>query len=134
PVTVAVHNLGGQTASGVLIRLFNGAPEAGGALIGSSTVPSVAAGAQAEVSFNWPTAGLNGPQHLVAIADPDNAIAEGSETNNRGERQVVVQDAALALSNPSFSPNGDGIKDDTEVFYRLSSPQPVEVRVLDAKG
>ena len=47
---------------------------------------------------------------------------------------MSVQDAALALSEPYLSPNGDGIRDTTEITYRLATEAPVEARIEDGQG
>ncbi|XXF75461.1 CARDB domain-containing protein [Myxococcaceae bacterium GXIMD 01537] len=135
PVTVTFRNTGGQTAEAVRVALYQGAPESGGTLIGAEqVVAQVAPGAEAQATFTWPTEGLKGEQRLVAVLNAARTVTENDHANNRAERVIRVQDASLALSHPYFSPNGDGVRDTTEVTYRLESAVPVEVTVADPSG
>ncbi|MBZ4417854.1 CARDB domain-containing protein [Myxococcus sp. RHSTA-1-4] len=134
PVTVSVLNSGGQDAAGAVVELYLGEPGSGGALLGSQPLALVPAGERAEATFTWSTTGLTGEQRLVAVVNPSQAVSEGRYDNNRAERRVRVQDSALALSHLFFSPNGDGVKDATEVSYRLAAPSAVDVEVRNAAG
>ncbi len=136
PVEVFVHNTGGQTAEDVKVALYLGAADGSvGTPIGTEqTVTLLAPGEDAKVTFSWPTGGLKGDQRLVAVVNADKRTKENDSEDNRAERILRVQDAALALSNPYFSPNGDGVKDATEVSYRLEAAVPVEVVVTTQAG
>lgn len=129
PVKVSVLNRGGQDAQDAVVDLYLGAT-----LLGSQTVTLVPAGERAEASFTWPTGTLTGEQRLVAEVNASHSVVESRYDNNRAEKKVRVQDAALALSNPYFSPNGDGVKDVTEVSYRLASASAVNVEVRTEVG
>ncbi|MHB8873715.1 MAG: CARDB domain-containing protein, partial [Myxococcaceae bacterium] len=133
-VAVWVSNLGGQDAAQVGVELYLGAPEAGGTPLGTATLGMVGAGGREQATFGFDTAGRQGGQGLVAIVNQARAVTESRYDNNRAERQVVVQDANLALSNPYFSPNADGVKDDTALYYRLAQAAPVTVDLMDAEG
>lgn len=134
PVTVSVLNAGGQDAQGAVVELYLGEPGSGGTLLGGQSLTLVGAGERAEATFSWNTTGLTGEQRLVARVNPSHEIIESRYDNNRAERKVRVQDSALALSQPYFSPNGDGVKDVTEVSYRLAAASAVDVEVRDVAG
>ncbi|WP_342373836.1 Ig-like domain repeat protein [Myxococcus stipitatus] len=133
-VTVSVLNAGGQAAESVSVQLLLGVPGLDDATLGEQVIATIPAGARREASFTWATTGVKGNVRLVAHVNRGGATPEGRPDNNRAEKGVVVQDAKLALSEPFFSPNGDGVKDTTEVVYRLDAAAPVSVRVLDDAG
>lgn len=133
-VTVITENLGGQQSAPVLLELYAGAPERGGILIGSATVPPIDALRRAESPFAWDTSGWSGSVELVAVVNRDGSAEERRSDNDRSSRSVRVQSGNLAVSNPYFSPNGDGIKDATEVFYRIETPSAVDGVVRDERG
>jgi hypothetical protein len=45
-----------------------------------------------------------------------------------------VQNANLWLTEPYISPNGDGIKDSTQFFFRLESPTNVKILIVNKHG
>lgn len=128
-IQVNVQNQGEQGATDVIVSAFEKE-----ALIGSKPIPSIAGHSQGSVSFSYDTKGKSGPHEIKVIVDPENRIAEQSEDNNRASRTFGVQDADLWLTEPYISPNGDGIKDSTQFFFRLSSPQSVKISVVNERG
>lgn len=133
-VSVSVLNIGGQTAESVSVQLLLGVPGLEDIALGEQVIASIPAGARREASFTWDTTGVKGNVRLAAHVNRSGTTPEGRADNNRAEKGVVVQDAKLALSEPFFSPNGDGVKDTTDVVYRLDTAAPVAVRVLDEEG
>jgi subtilase family serine protease/flagellar hook assembly protein FlgD/Tol biopolymer transport system component len=131
-VSVTVVNVGAQGAGPAEVSLYDGLPEAGAGTIGTAPVPALDGGATGTASFGW-TPATNGSHTLVAVVRAG-GTREASAENNRAERVVPVQDADFALSNPFFSPNGDGVKDETQVLFRLDEAEPVIVEVRDADG
>jgi subtilase family serine protease/flagellar hook assembly protein FlgD/Tol biopolymer transport system component len=134
-VTVSVYNRGQQPSLPARVDLYLGAPKPGdGNLIGHATLAVVEAGARGQVVIPWSTSGLSGTQTLVAIVNRDGVVPEQSTGNNRAERDVLMQSGAVALTEPYISPNRDGVKDSTEVFYRLPSAGPSTVLVTARDG
>ncbi|MBN1208650.1 MAG: PD40 domain-containing protein [Myxococcaceae bacterium] len=134
PVTVSVLNAGGQGAEGVQVELLRVGAGGSEEPIGQATLPAIAPGQRGEALITWNTTGLRGPQRLIAVINRGQTVPEQRADNNRAERQVSVQDAALALSEPYFSPNGDGVRDATEISYRLAAEAPVEAFIEDEQG
>ncbi|HYH98664.1 CARDB domain-containing protein [Hyalangium sp.] len=134
PVTVSVLNAGGQRAELIPVELRRVLSSGSEEPIGQAVIPAIEPGQRGEVVISWSTQDLRGPQKLVVLVDPGQTLPEQRTTNNRAERQVSVQDAALALSEPYFSPNGDGIRDVTELSYRLGAEASVEARIEDEQG
>ncbi|QRN93039.1 hypothetical protein JRI60_27955 [Archangium violaceum] len=119
-VTVSVYNRGEQPSQPTQVHLYRGAPKSDGSnLIDQAPLAAVEAGARGQVVIPWSTSGLSGAQTLVAIVNRDGLIQEQSTGNNRAERQILMQTGAVALTEPYISPNGDGVKDSTGIFYRL---------------
>lgn len=128
-IQVNVQNRGEQEASNVVVRAYEG-----GTVIGSQTIPLISGNGQAVISLAYNTRGKAGPRQITVIADPDNAILEQSEDNNRVTKTLGVQDANLWLTEPYISPNGDGVKDSTQFFFRLSAARTVKIAVVNQKG
>ncbi|WNZ63995.1 CARDB domain-containing protein [Myxococcus sp. MxC21-1] len=133
-VSVSVLNAGGQDAEAVSVQLLLAVPGLEEVLLGEHVLDGIPAGARREAAFAWDTVGVKGSVRLVAHVNRAGTTLEGRSDNNRAEKAVVVQDATLALSELYISPNGDGVKDSSEVVYRLNDAAPVSVRVLDEDG
>jgi subtilase family serine protease/flagellar hook assembly protein FlgD len=128
--TVTVANLGEQEARDVAVRLAVD----GAAAAPDQTLLSIPPDGTATAVFTWsfPTAG--GTVTLAATADPENAIPESNEANNRAERPLAGFDPDRSVSHPYFSPNGDGVQDTTVYSFTLGAPETVVVEVLDSRG
>ncbi|MCP4659565.1 MAG: hypothetical protein GY856_29530, partial [bacterium] len=102
-----VINNGNAAAPAGLLRLFAGDPEAGGTVIHEITIPELAPGGRATISSWWDTFDQPGPQTLVAVLDPDAAVAELSEKDNRATLAIEVTPAPdgvdLALSHSDLA-------------------------------
>ncbi|MDX2000453.1 MAG: CARDB domain-containing protein, partial [Thermoanaerobaculia bacterium] len=136
PVTLRVNfaNLGEQAAQNLAVRVFDGDPAAGGTVVApDQVVPTVAGLGPASVSFTWTYADSAAPRPLVVLLDPDATVREGNETNNRASLDVVVQDGDFFVTERYFSPDGDGTKDQTTLFFRLDPPATATVQVLDGR-
>lgn len=128
-IHVIVQNKGDQTASNIVARAFEG-----DTVIGSQLVPLLSGNSQTSVSFAYDTTGKNGAHAIKIVIDPDNQIIELSKDNNVASKTFGVQDANLWLTEQYISPNGDGVKDSTQFFFRLDNLQTVKVVVMDKKG
>jgi subtilase family serine protease len=125
-VHASVRNLGGLPAAESVLRAVEG--EGPGAIVvGEAAVPALAPGATAEIDLDWAPGSPAGLRLLSLIADANGAIVEADEGNNLARLSVVVQDADLYLTEPYFSPNGDGVKDTTTLAFRAVSPSRVVV-------
>ncbi len=128
-IDVTVKNLGRQSASNVLLKAVDG-----NTVIGTRTILLIAGNSQETLSFSYDATGKEGPHQITVIVDPDNLIAEQSDENNSASRPFGVQNVDLWLTEPYISPNSDGIKDNTQLFFRLAALQTVKVIVTNAKG
>ena len=133
PVSVraTVRNLGGQPSVATSLAVTEG-QGASAPVVGVVPVRGLAAGELEEVTLVWSPAQPAGGRPLSLSLDPDHLVVEQDEGNNMVWRTVVVQDADLYLTEPYFSPDGDGVKDETTLAWRAGGK--VQVAVADALG
>lgn len=133
-ITAQVANLGDQSAANVVVRAFDGDPASGGTQIGADqTIPGIAGHGSAAVNFSLNIAAVSAARPIVVQVDPANLILERNKANNTAQHDLAVQDGNFYVSNLFISPNGDGIKDTTEFFFRLSSAATVSVDVVNKR-
>lgn len=99
-ITFVVENRGTLDAEDVYVRLVSVTGGGSRPVIGEKTVGSIPAGENATVVMNWQAA--LAADILEVEVDPFNAIEELDETNNFGEKTLLVQ-------NPRI--NGDNDRD-----------------------
>ena len=80
-----VHNVGSKGARNVGVALYDGDPEAGGTLIGSSVIPNIEAPNDLEprtvtVGVNWPAP--DDAREIYVVVDPDDEIKDEITTFN----------------------------------------------------
>jgi subtilase family serine protease/subtilisin family serine protease len=116
-VTDTTRNQGGGSADVSTTRFYlstNSTLDAGDAVLGSRSVPALAAGATstASTSLVVPSETPTGSYYILAKADADNGIAETSETNNNTQYafiQVGPDLVVSALSAPATGGAGAAI-------------------------
>jgi flagellar hook assembly protein FlgD/subtilase family serine protease len=135
-VMVTVRNIGDQTSNVTGLDLRG----VGGALVDSASVVPLAGGAETTVALTWDTAGISGDAELTVEVDASELVEELDDRNNTVALTVGVQDSTLYASNRVFSPNGDGVKDTTTIYFRdpvseitLTSPEGRLVRTLEVE-
>lgn len=120
------------------VSFYLGDPATGGTLLGTTqTTKALAPGEFEDVSITWnnPPAGLH---PIVVVVDPDNAIAEGDETNNKAAALIRVGPAAQTLVDSVISRFKDRSADviwarvngavGYNVYRRTAGGAPVRVR------
>lgn len=128
-ITVTIRNLGEQTATNVPVRVYDGSN-----LIGAQTVSAVVGNSQTAVVFPYSTTGKSGAHQLTVKVDPDNTIIERSKENNTASKTFGVQDANLWLTELYISPNGDGVKDSTQLFFSLTALETVKIQIVSERN
>ena len=128
-ITATIRNIGEQGASNVLLTAYEGT-----SVIGSQTTASIAGDSAATATFSYDTSLKSGPHQITVVVDPNNTITEQSKDNNSASRSFGVQNADLWLTEQYISPNGDGVKDNMQFFFRLNAAQTVKVIVVNKKG
>ncbi|MBC3872944.1 CARDB domain-containing protein [Undibacterium flavidum] len=134
-VSVKLNNLGKQSAKNIVVRLYDGDPSQNGKAIGTDKIIPVLAGLESTtLDYIFPAGAVSLTRSLFVLVDPDNAIEEKNKTNNFARRDLIVQDSDFYVSNRYFSPNGDGVKDDTVLSFRLQTSTDVSVNILNKYG
>jgi subtilase family serine protease/fibronectin type 3 domain-containing protein len=128
-INVTVQNSGSQDALNVPVLVKEGST-----LIGTQVIARIAGHGQASASLPYSTIGKNGTHELQVSVDAENVITELSEDNNTATKTFSVQNANLWVSEQYISPNGDGVKDTTDFFFRLAASTKVQVQVVNRKG
>jgi hypothetical protein len=85
-LTATVANVGTRSASNVVLRFMQDTQ-----LVGDSAPITLQPGATAQVSILWPTANVKGSRLVTAIADPNNAIPESNEANNKAMATITFK-------------------------------------------
>lgn len=94
-VSATVHNAGDAVTVQVPLRLFDADPRVGGRKIGDVQLPALNSSGSTSVQFVLDTASLSGRQYVYAVVDPDNSLAEISESNNQAFSFFELRPAAL---------------------------------------
>ncbi|MAE66759.1 MAG: hypothetical protein CMJ18_21025 [Phycisphaeraceae bacterium] len=117
-INVRVRNLGDADASNVVVRLFDGDPDAGGTQIGiGPQIAALPAGGSEVVSVPYVRA-LDGQFKLHVRVDPDDVITEISETNNSAVRTVLVSDSVIIQPSDPYVAT---ISDDSRLYFAGSN-------------
>lgn len=128
-IVVTVKNQGGQDAANVNVQLKEGS-----SVNGTQVIPVISGNSQASATFSYNSTGQTGTHQLSVLVDPNGSIVEQSKDNNAAAKTIGVQNAKLWVSEQYISPNGDGVKDSTQFFFRLDAPATVKVVAVDKKG
>jgi len=104
-LTATIHNAGDLAIVGGEVAFYDGAPGAGGTLIGiTQTLPGpFRAATTATVSVAWTVPAGDIPHPLYVVADPANTLAEGDETNNITSHLTVQPDLAVGWAHSNHS-------------------------------
>ncbi len=110
-ITMTVLSNGDVATPAGVVRLYDGAPAAGGAAIGADVaIPPLPSGQTATLTATWNTLGKAGSHVLYAVIDPDDQTAELSKADNHATLAITVAapppgvDLAIAPSDISISP------------------------------
>ena len=129
-----IENLGEQPATAVRARLLLGLPEDGSVVPPESVVTSIAAGAGVDLSWTFTLPDPAPVSVLSAIVDPAGTVRETREDNNRVSVSFSSQDGAFFASPVWFSPDGDGVQDQTQLVFRAASGSSHRVEIRDGSG
>ena len=126
--SISVQNAGEQDARDVLVRVTEAGTE-----LGTAVIPLVKANSLATATIT--VANVQRGTHQLAVAvDPENRVQEGSELNNTAVKGFMAQNGELWLSERYFSPNGDGVKDTTQLSFVVETLTSVKVAVENRGG
>jgi len=128
-IAVTVQNAGEQDGQNVVVGLYEKAER-----LSTATVPLIPGNSQETVTMTYDTAGQPGSHTVEILVDPDLAIAEQNEDNNRAVRSFGVQNENLFLTDRYLAHGGPDSSGDTRFSFRLEESQTVTIVVVDAKG
>lgn len=131
---VDVSNLGEQASEQAPVRLEQRAGQQRSVVSVEQAVPPLEPGASHTLRWEWIFGeGINA-ESLVVSVDPENRLREHREDNNEATLLLRAQSAAAFVSEPYFSPNGDGVRDRTTAWFADAAGIVVSVEVHDAEG
>lgn len=87
-IKATIHNTGDGKAEDILVKLYDGNPDDGGIWIGNDRIASIAADGDKTAQVNWDA--TFGSHEIYVVIDPDNAISEINEGNNKASKQIIV--------------------------------------------
>jgi len=100
-ISATLQNSGDWALDGTAVSFYDGDPNSGGVLIGTTSLSSaLAAGYTATLTTTYTVPVNGGAGRLYAVADPADAIAEVDETDNT---------ASLAAFGPDLALTGAGV-------------------------
>jgi flagellar hook assembly protein FlgD len=105
--------------------------------IGEDSTPAILPQDTGNVQILWPTVGIAGHQTITITIDPEDGIQELHEDDNIASKSIFIQDTLppetldVWVSNPFFSPNNDGVKDYTRIYFSASEEVNVDILVRD---
>jgi len=90
PVTVTLHNLGGENTGGLTAAFYAPAPGGQETYIGSAFVPNIPPSGTVQANIACNTLGFTGTLPVRVIADPYSRLAEVDETNNEASADLTI--------------------------------------------
>ena len=101
-LSAVVRNVGNAPSSSTTARFYDGDPDQGGTSIGSTVLPSLQAGEQAEISVWWNIGGRGGDQTLYVTVDP---VQEYDHGNNSAHVAISLprMDTSMTVAPGSIA-------------------------------
>jgi len=131
----SVSNIGEGVAQNINLRFYED-----GVKVQDTIYNEILSGDTVNIEIPWNTFEKTGYHTIGVRIDPANLIEELSTSNNYLEKMAFVQDTVppesldIYVQNPYFSPNGDGIKDISSVYFRASEDVTVDVNITNKNG
>ncbi|MGQ0800521.1 MAG: CARDB domain-containing protein [Pseudomarimonas sp.] len=130
---ITVSNTGEQGSAAVVVRLSELAGAARAEVEPAVTLAALAPGASTDAVFAWTFGLIEATQALSVEIDPDNQVREFNELDNELTVLLDTQSGDAFATELYFSPNGDGVKDQTRVVWRQTAASE-KVEVQDHSG
>lgn len=137
-----VSNGGILAAENVKVSFFNGDPQQGGQLVGTTLIPLVPAGGKVGAVYDWADVPGAADKLMFVVIDPDNTIAEFSKEDNQTFNILVVNslpDLAVSAADIHLTPTVPRATENIGVSILVSnlgeqSALDSLIRVRDAAG
>lgn len=107
-INATIHNIGGENASNVVVRFFDGGEQIGT----DQVIGFIGIGDEGAVSVTCDTTGEAGSHVITVKVDPDNEIEESDETNNEASKPITVEPPLLptiSITTDEFEYSPDDI-------------------------
>jgi subtilase family serine protease/prenyltransferase beta subunit len=105
-ISANIKNDGPATATNVVVKFYNGDPDAGGVLIGESIVPSIAAYGSAQTKISWTIpSGFAGK--VFVVVNPLSSIDELNTNNDKASKNLTaatLPNLSITSADISFNP------------------------------
>lgn len=126
-IVYEVGNLGGQAVENVEVEInISGQP------IHLELIEELLPGKKSIFVYSVESVNTDSPVEIDIVVDPSGLIDEVAEGNNSASLKVLFNDNPLYVSEPIFSPNGDGVKDFSIIQTRCL--ESCELKVIDSNG
>jgi subtilase family serine protease/flagellar hook assembly protein FlgD len=126
---VTISNLGEQPSAAVVAELAELAGVNNAPVMPAISVPALPPGSSFQAQWSWTFGLVDATQALSIKIDPDNQLREFNELNNEVTLLLDTQEGDGFASERFFSPNGDGVRDQTRLIWReATGVQQVSIR------
>ncbi|NOZ67934.1 MAG: hypothetical protein GXP46_01490, partial [Deferribacteres bacterium] len=138
-INVLVRNISGAGARDVDVDIYIWDSSGNLGLVSSGNIPYIPPGSSEAVPVEWDTTGKTGINTIIAVLDPEDRIAELSETNNYATREIiVVEDEGVSMATAVDSTRYSS-SEDVNIGINLINSGPerdvvVEVWIEDENG
>ncbi len=98
-ISALVENIGSADAENVLISFFEGDPDSSGKNIGNFSI-NISTASSTQASISWKA--KMGKSNIFVIADYNNLIEEGNESNNKANKTFSINSWQYIFGNVSI--------------------------------
>ena len=129
-VSLSVNNIGEQELSDLSVSLYYADSSTNNSvLIESQNITQITGGQTQTVQIDFIYPNDSDIDTLTVKLDEQNSIDEGKENNNQASIQVGTQAQSLYVTQRYFSPNGDGIKDETSIVFNTGIISDYQIKI-----
>jgi choice-of-anchor A domain-containing protein len=131
-VDVTVSNKGEQDISQLDVSLYyDNSQQSSPVLVQTQSLSSILAQQSQSVAFVFNFPNDVAIDSLTVKVDESQNINEGNENNNDASIIVGNQDSVLYVTQKFFSPNSDGVKDQTTIVFNVETISNYQIEVVD---
>jgi hypothetical protein len=99
-----LHRIGGKTTVQVPVSFYQGDPQNGGTLLGSTTSVPIPPNTPLETVFiSWTVPNTPGPVTITALVDPNDTLGTSTQVNNKAVWTLTVLGAAPDTTPPEIT-------------------------------
>ena len=129
-VTVSISNLGEQALVGLHAKLYLFS-DTDSEFVDAINTSILDGGQSIELAFDFIYPDNQNFNQLMLVLDENNDIDEINELNNEAVFAIANQGNQFYVSNQYFSPNGDGIKDVTQLVFNAPESDHFSISIFN---